>query len=252
MKVEGYKVQGFTFAGKRTLQSIGKLAFLHDYRNTRRFATGLSTVYDLSGNGLDLQYTANTATVLYADGWGNPATTWQMNYSGDYQKLRFVFDGSAFAYYLVFYNNDASPLGIFNGLALSTASRAFGVDQNTANKRARALFPDGTANNGVTGSMPSDRPFLCRFIFYGSGATAPNFKMVLETATSNFTRTTGFVTPGGDIGRPFQRQGNGNSHRVKFDCAYDFTGKTKAEIDAIDAEFITLLKSDSAYSSLIT
>lgn len=267
MKAAGHKIQGFTFNGRTTLQSIGKSIFHFDYRSN--IVTGsysgydkIVTMGDISPSNIVMQtssVSSNTRRpVLMSDGWGMPTAAVNissMTASNALKKLNLIHLGSPHLISFVVDLRDAVGTALYcGGLTGITSGYSFFVDPDDRRITSRVYNDAGTAvvnRVGSVNSVPLDQIIVVTKLYYGSGTGSNNHKIWIDNSLTQYTDNPTFGTATPDQVLHFSSNGT-VEYAQKMSIAYDLTGKTTAQCDAFATLFFQTLKEDSEYASLTT
>jgi hypothetical protein len=256
--MEGFEINGWSYIGKPNLQSIGELIFLYDYRTAEKSGGRVHRWNDLGPNGLDL--TAESFRRFYddTDGFGDDANGVTVQMTAPFKPvLNKLHLGNPFLFFAVV-NFPAAPTSL-NRLAITstptnTPGQEFAIINTTGVFRSVVQNDSDTAIvNNSSAAIPTNEFILLMRYYYGSGTGANNTKTVVKNVTSTFTNNPTFGTANCSnliVGKG--SAGSGDNYRIKTIGAYDLTGKTTGQVDSFVTLFISTLKSDSEYSSLVT
>lgn len=247
MIVTGYNINGYNFVGKKTFESIGNVVWYREYPTS--FVGAPARILDLSGNNLTL-FPDSAAFTDLGDGWGSLVSTINAIGTTISSAMNVFHKDRAFAYFCVCKIDD---IGTTNVLSFYKNNIGFEIRTDLAggNKRMRVLFP-GIANINSSNNLITTGEFcLLRVMFKTTGAGTNNLRITYKNITS--LHTVASMTTAGDVSDfRVSKQGGQTDLTIKLDIAYDLTGKTSAEVDAFELEFINVMKTYPAYSSLIT
>lgn len=260
MIVSGGKIQGMTHVGKSTLETIGTVIFHYDYRFNANIVSGRVTSWgDLGPNQFTLTAEGFRQFYSASDGFGDGGNGVTVQMSSVYKTaLKKLHDGSPFLWFAVV-SFPAAPDSLTNLTITSQdtgkAGQQFAIVNSTGVFRCVVQNSSDTAIiNNSSAAIPTSEFILLMRVYYGSGTGSNNTKTYVKSTLSTFTNNPTFSS--GDssarliIGK--NNAGVGDDWKLKTVGCYDLTGKTTGQIDSFQSLFITTLKTDSEYSSLVT
>lgn len=259
----GGRHKGGVYTTRKTLGALGKLIFWYDYRvgAVENGSGRILSLRDQSPNGYAAFSTVSP--VIDADGIGKDdgMGSVAMKSTAPTGFLKIFHDGRAWLLYTVLRNFTAVDQ---NRAVLRTDSLSgnspttCGVRIYASNSMICQIKNESNTQTMNGPSIPLDEWVLCRYIYYGDDST-DNLKMIAKTTIQSRTRT---ITPSSnneevDAKFLFNTRTSGNNPasdigRQKLTLAYDVTGKTRSEIDALDLLIVATIKEDPEYSSLVT
>jgi hypothetical protein len=259
MILSGHKLYGYEYIGVPNLQTIGTLIFHYDYRRGATIEGGrVSAWRDLGPNSLTL--TAESFRRFYddTDGFGDDANAVTVQMRASFKPaLNKLHLGNPFLFFAVV-NFPAAPSALnrlaFTSQPANTAGQEFAIINTTGVFRCVVQNDSDTAIvNNSSAAIPTNEFILLMRYYYGSGTGSNNTKTVVKSTTSTFTSNPTFGTGNcSDLIIGKNSAGTGDNYRIKTIGAYDLTGKNSSQVDSFVATFISTLKSDPEYSSLVT
>lgn len=259
MIIAGHSIKGHTHIGKSTIESIGAVIFHYDYRFNAVISSGrVSSWGDLGPHGINL--TAEGFRRLYssADGFGDGGNAVTVLMTAAFKTpLNILHNGSPYLWFAVV-NFPAAPTALarmsFTSMPASTPGQVMEIVNTTGVFRCTVQDASDTAIiTSSTAAIPTNENILLMRQYYGSGTGSNNakswVKSTLTQATSNPTFSSANCGP---LLLGKGSAGSGDNWKIKTVGAYDLTGKSSAQIDTFRDLFITTLKSDTEYSSLVT
>jgi hypothetical protein len=266
-KITGKKVSGYKVLTKATLGSIGSMLFWYDYRYNYDIVTlsGINRVKNWRSLSKGNSITNQNANLLYikSEGFGYYASDASTNAHGVakpmWPELNKLHNGSPFilsfvirarnssgvtsnASVFVTYSTVRDKPGILVRLNFLAQSVQLTVRNATAN-----LFSDTT----TAGTFPLDEDVLVTVIFYGD-TSAGNYVVKYKAFSQAFSRNVTHISSDCDQFNILIPVSIENDIMSKLFVAYDMTGKNRTQIDAFYSTFVTTLKEDSEYTSLVT
>lgn len=258
IKISKANLYGVTLRGKQTLGTIGEEMFRYDYRSiTPTSGNKVAICADLS-NGFNLNQALDARRLdYYVDGFGATTLSSQSLRGVWKSSLNLFHNGDAYLINAVLSINGASSpagsvLALFTTISGSNPGLTVRIlaDTNTFGWTRRNAS-SAQSRNSAGGLVPRDRFFLLSW--YYTGSTSNVLKLIYEATTVTLTSPSLAVTSNDSITfECFQPAVAAVDFKIKFMNAYKCTGKTDAQIATQRAQFVSILKSDSEYSSLTT
>lgn len=270
MIAKGAILKGMNFIGSPSLGSIGDLKLWLDFRKaTETVLDGsdvrLETWTDLRS---DLLYRRNTLVqrpLVVSSGLACKVNTENnvMIRPVAVPDLSFLHNGTPHLISMVVIYDNPENLGAPNGISFSTGQNAttpngqgIGFVIQPSNRLQITRYGDASAtaiHNHITAvdTVPenSSNQLLLSAIYYGNGLSN-NSKLWI--GGSSYTATlTGTLSSAAATRSTATIRGL-TSSRLKLITAYNLSGNSVSEIDAFYSNFISTLKLDSEYSSVIT